>query len=871
LAGDPGERARARAAAARPGPDGGRQVRLWIWLVVLIISIPIVLQIFASVENARHASDIFQRIASGNLSAEKLRQEVIALRIQNERVGDFWGNLVGSLIPLAAPLALLAGGVFALVRFLDARAKDRTDREANDLNGVLDKLAVDNPQSRAFGVAGLQHFLTPDKQAHHLTALSALVATARREGDDGVIRDLRITAEQAIANLPLSTLQQVSWQGVKLPRLEAKSADLRGLDLRDAVLDDAVLPGTLLSGCRLEGAKMKGADLEGCDLREASLYYVDLAGANLRDADLRGANLLEAFVQDMDLARAKLQGANLDFRQTPWQLIRNWRSAEFGDGWREELIDRFGPEPSGPRVLMLMWEIAPLVAGGTWTACYHLVRNLRRLGADVTVVVPWEAESIDPMPFGTEVEIIALGMTPPVPAMGPYAAAGDGQWSPYATMWASPYGYSGGYPGFPSPYQYGGYPASVSPYGYGGWIPPSPYGYGYLGGAPYYSPYYSPYVSPGRPGSGPAPGGAFSDLILRPASPILKLIEEFAERLMREKRRRVREGSWDFQIVHAHDWVTFPAARRVAGEGAERIPWVAHFHSTVEDREPGRLDPIVTGIEHIGARDAAHVIVPSSLTANRVSDLYDVPRDRMLVLSNPLSIEDIPRSETGVFETRRVVFLGRLTEQKGPDLFAEVAVAVKRSAAQRREPDTRFWMFGEGELDPIVDLIGGYAVERQGPLEWGRRGEAFRDAAVVLVPSRREPFGMVIAEAMQHRVPVIYPESAGIAEVVEAGIRLPAPEVLDLRDTRRLLGSDGPARLIEELRRGNTATIDAAAKAIRRLLTDPARWAELVREQTKAIEDYRQENTGEPLRKLWQQLAGQEPAEVLPGSLLREG
>jgi glycosyltransferase involved in cell wall biosynthesis len=846
------KQAKARAATKRSGLDSGREVQRMIWIVVLlIILIPLALQIFAGLQSARRANDVLRQVTSGNPNAQKLQEEIIALRVQNERASDFWGNLIGSLVPLAAPLALLVGGSFALVKYLDGRTKERVDREANDLNGVLEKLASDNPQSRALGVVGLQHFMTPDKQAHHLVALSALVATARRETDDGVIRGLRVTAEQAIANLPHSTLRQVSWQGVMLPRLEASSADLSGLDLRDAVLDDAVLQGTILSDCRLEGAKMKGTDLERGDLRSANLYYVDFAGANLQNADLRGAKLLHAAVQNMDIKGADLRDAVLEPRQTPWQLIRNWRAATFNAGLREELLDRFGPEPSDFKVLMLMWEVAPLVAGGTWTACYHLVRNLRRLGANVTVVVPWDEDSIDLLPFGSEVEIIPLGMTPPVRSNGPYAMAGDGQWSPYASagmaMSGSPYGYASGYLGGASSYGYGGYPASVSPYGYGGW-PSAEYRY------PAAAPYYSPYLSPGGAGLGSAPGGPVSELVFRPGSMILKLTQEFTNRLIQLMRRRTREEDWDFQVVHAHDWVTFGAARRVASEGKQRIPWVAHFHSTVEDREPGRLDPIVTEIEQRGARDASHVVVPSNLTARRVAARYGVPADRMLVLPNPLSIEDIPPSETGAFETRRVVFLGRLTEQKGPDLFAEVAIAM-----EQHNPDTEFWMFGDGELGGIIDMIGGDALERQGPLEWKRRGEAFRNAAAVLVPSRCEPFGMVIAEAMQHRVPVMYPENAGIAEVVEAGIRLPAPRVLDIRETRRLLAEGGRDRLAEVLHQGNSATIGEAARQLRRLLADPLYWERLVHEQAEAIDSYRQANTGERLMELWQEVAPQEP------------
>src|SRR6185295_10501288 len=93
-----------------------------------------------------------------------------------------------------------------------------------------------------------------------------------------------------------------------------------------------------------------------------------------------------------------------------------------------------------PKVLMLMWEIPPFVAGGTWTACYHLVRNLRRAGADVTVVVPWAESLIVSQPFGPEVRVVPLGIVPPefatpagtIYAQGIYGAR-VGSWSTYGT------------------------------------------------------------------------------------------------------------------------------------------------------------------------------------------------------------------------------------------------------------------------------------------------------------------------------------------------------------------------------------------------------------------------------------------------------
>lgn len=99
--------------------------------------------------------------------------------------------------------------------------------------------------------------------------------------------------------------------------------------------------------------------------------------------------------------------------------------------------------------MMLLWEIPPMVAGGTWTACYHLVRKLHQRGAEVTVIVPWDETMILPHPFGIEIPIVALGILVSgvigsvygTPVWSPYAGiAPDSNyrgWSRYGVKWRS--------------------------------------------------------------------------------------------------------------------------------------------------------------------------------------------------------------------------------------------------------------------------------------------------------------------------------------------------------------------------------------------------------------------------------------------------
>jgi glycosyltransferase involved in cell wall biosynthesis len=371
-------------------------------------------------------------------------------------------------------------------------------------------------------------------------------------------------------------------------------------------------------------------------------------------------------------------------------------------------------------VLVLSWEVPPLVAGGSWTAMFHLVRRLASRGMRVTVATPWDPDVLAPRPFGVDVELVALDIRTPkiadVVGSGPTAET-----SPYG--WRSPY---------PSPYPpYPPYPP-YSPY--------PPYG------APSSSPY--PSASPYRSGSPYAPYGT--------AHGVADLRDAFGRRLSGQMRFR------PFDYVHAVDWITCDAAAATASRMGR--PWVAHLHSIEDERNPGNADPDIVEIERAAITRADAVIVPSAVSRNRLMHRYGTPRGPLIVLPNPWSGDSTMRSDVGRFDSHRVVFCGRLTDQKGPDLF----VAMARDATLR-DRRLHFEMVGSGELAPGV-VGSDDAVALTGPLAWAHRHDAFRGASAVVVPSRCEPFGMVIAEAMGAGVPVLFSHHAGAGEVLHAGL-----------------------------------------------------------------------------------------------------
>lgn len=750
-----------------------------ILLIVLAVAAVIALQSLVTWRASERAQAILAEISTldpATLSNEKTRTEIAQARIETELDRFFWHSLISNLIPLGSVAVALLGAWIGLRKYLDEREKERLDRGANDLTQVLEYLADADNRKRTVGLVGLQHFFSPDKSEYHLRALSALAAGARLETDDEVLRALRLAMEQAAANVEPGLLRQVPWQNVKLGNVDLSNRTLDGLDLRDTVLEDSNLAGAKLRGAKLVNAKLNGARLTDAELQGADLTYADLAGADLEGADLRGAVLHEAKVLRMNLKGADLRGAVFDPGRLRWDLIENWREATLDDGLMERLVARYGPASAGPRVLMLLWEMPPLVAGGTWTATYHLVRNLKRSGARVTVAIPWVDWALTPLPFDTDVPVVALGIDPP---RAPAAGGGGPYWSPYASPGWSPYA-----------------PTGWSAYGYGApaWSP-----YGSVSGWP-----YGPYGGIGATTYGRAPGAS----AYHEGSGLLRLMDDFRRRVARLVARE------RFDLVHAHDWVTFPAAMeaaRVAG-----IPWTAHFHSTEGERHPGRPDPVVEHLEREAARNAGALVAPSRSTAGRLAEVYGVEAARIHAVPNCLSPEEVPLADMGGFETRRVVFLGRLARQKGPDLFARIAEEVLKT-----RPGVTFVAHGEGEEAPALYRS---PVRVLGPVDWRGRGSAFRGASAILVPSRAEPFGMVILEAMQHNVPVLYAAGSGAAEVLESGVQI------DPEDA-----ASSAARLIQ-------------------LLDDWLAWERTVEAQSREIRAYPKRGYERELAGIWSAL-----------------
>src|SRR5690606_4760955 len=149
----------------------------------------------------------------------------------------------------------------------------------------------------------------------------------------------------------------------------------------------------------------------------------------------------------------------------------------------------------------------------------------------------------------------------------------------------------------------------------------------------------------------------------------------------------------EFDVIHAHDWMTYRAGIAVAAMTGK--PLVVHIHSTEFDRSGEHVNQTIYDIERQGLHFARRVIAVSYLTKSIVASRYAVPPEKVDVVYNaiefngngPAQPPDIQRDE------KLVLFLGRITMQKGPEYF----LAAARKVLDVMD-NVRFIMAGWGDM-----------------------------------------------------------------------------------------------------------------------------------------------------------------------------
>ncbi len=254
--------------------------------------------------------------------------------------------------------------------------------------------------------------------------------------------------------------------------------------------------------------------------------------------------------------------------------------------------------------------------------------------------------------------------------------------------------------------------------------------------------------------------------------------------LMQEVLRYARAGARlarteEFDVIYAHDWLSFGAgleAKRVTGE-----PLIVHVHATEFDRCGGAwgVNHDVYVIEKAGMEGADVVIAVSEMTKNIIVREYGIPAEKVRVVYNgideltaPQRGEALPRLRSlKASGYRFVLFIGRITLQKGPDYFLRAAKLVLE-----RNPQVLFILSGSGDMEGRVMRLAaelGIAdrVFFTGFLSGPERHEVYASADLFVMPSVSEPFGITALEAMRLGTPILISKQSGVSEVVRHALK----------------------------------------------------------------------------------------------------
>ncbi|MGI9014237.1 MAG: glycosyltransferase [Phycisphaerales bacterium] len=440
------------------------------------------------------------------------------------------------------------------------------------------------------------------------------------------------------------------------------------------------------------------------------------------------------------------------------------------------------------RIFMLGWEFPPFITGGLGTACYGLTRALDRRGIGVTFALPRgvaetaaeHVQLLSPQTAAAAHPGVAPG-SPPIPLAQSSTTPAAAQRSSAAAGAAAP---SEAVRAIFQHLELLGIPvASISAYARPGG-----------GGAPVVTAAEIDFIrtmlkqtAPERREEarsleqrlletvlpeaahintdGAQPGDENAAPQIDYAGDLVGQVHRYAQFCLTAARTQ------QFDVIHAHDWLTFPAGLAVAGLTGK--PLVVHVHSTEFDRSGEHVHQRIYDIERRGMHGAMKVITVSQLTKNTVVYRYGIPPGKVEVVYNGVEFKPTQPGPIGIDSQEKIVlYFGRITMQKGPEYFIRAAQRVLEYM-----DDVKFVVAGSGDMaGSMIEMAArmgiGHKVLFTGFLRGKDIERIFALADLYVMPSVSEPFGIAPLEAMSHDVPVIISKSSGVSEVLSHALKV---------------------------------------------------------------------------------------------------
>lgn len=389
------------------------------------------------------------------------------------------------------------------------------------------------------------------------------------------------------------------------------------------------------------------------------------------------------------------------------------------------------------KVFMLGWEFPPFISGGLGTACHGLTKALNDLGMQITFVIPKAVES----DFSTHVKMLSplqCKMTPV--SIDEETAAQQAKEFGNVTFHAIP--------------------STLKPY-----ITPE---------------YYQQKIEeilkqrPGQTFRGKGLEASIKEWLDKYEQSEIVSQSQYGGDMYSEVHRYAAYAvrlaiQEDFDLIHAHDWMTYPAGIAVASVTGK--PLIVHVHSTEFDRSGENVNQMIYNIERHGLHAATKIIAVSYLTRNIIISRYGVLGEKVEVVYNGVEQNGENRSlafnKVGIRSDEKIVlFLGRITMQKGPEYFLMAA----RKVLEEIE-NVKFVMAGTGDMmHRIIEMAAqmgiGHKVLFTGFLRGDDVNKVYQMADLYVMPSVSEPFGIAPLEALNHDVPVLISKQSGVSEVL---------------------------------------------------------------------------------------------------------
>ncbi len=416
------------------------------------------------------------------------------------------------------------------------------------------------------------------------------------------------------------------------------------------------------------------------------------------------------------------------------------------------------------RVLMLGWEFPPFISGGLGTACYGLTKAMSQLGLEVLFILPKAVESR----FSTHVKLLTPHTGSPLGSQAYMLEEFKNVTFRTIATAIKPYQ-------DPKAYRKAIEEAREKLQ----WEPaPLP------DQVPSEKDQQDQQDQQDQKDQQEPP--ILEDAASKPTESFIGAGVHYAGDMYEEVQRYARLAAQiaaheQFDVIHAHDWMTYPAGLAVSALSSK--PLVVQVHSTEFDRSGENVNQQIYDIERQGMAGATGIIAVSHLTKKIVVSRYGIPAQKVTVVYNAIN------ADTGTFEPRQarihkddkiVLFLGRITMQKGPEYFLAAAKKVLEVI-----DNVRFVMAGSGDMirrtiELAAEMGIGHKVLFTGFLHGQDVERIYRMADLYVMPSVSEPFGIAPLEALSHDVPAIVSKQSGVAEILNNVLKVDFWDVTEM-------------------------------------------------------------------------------------------